>query len=78
MSTKPFCPKCGLPCKAVRCDDGVGPIEFWGAKTVDSRPYTGSDCCGAKLDDCDAFDDSDRADYEYDRMRDDKLTGDLE
>ena len=68
------CPECGKPCDAKQCDDGIGPVEFWGAKSHDSRPYTGSDCCDAELEDANAFDDLDaRADYEYEQRRDREL-----
>lgn len=45
------CPECGEPCSPKECDDGLGPIEFWGAKSFDSRPYWGSDCCEADIGD---------------------------
>ena len=67
-----ICPECGEPCEAIQCDDGLGPIEFWGAKSWDSRPYIGSSCCEAPLDGAEISDDSDRGDYEYD-MRKDEL-----
>jgi hypothetical protein len=44
-----ICPDCGKPCRAVQCDAGIGPYEYWGVKGFDSRPYTGSDCCEAEL-----------------------------
>lgn len=68
-----ICPDCGKPCDAKQCDDGIGPVEFWGAKSFDSRPYTGSDCCEAELEDADAYDDSDRGDFEYDLRKDREL-----
>jgi hypothetical protein len=72
-----LCPECKKPCKPKRCDSGIGPYEFWGEKCNQSLPYIGSDCCEAELEDCeDAFDDSDRGDYEYDLRKDDRLTGD--
>jgi len=74
---KPYiCPECHKPCDAKECDDGIGPVEFWGVKSWDSRPYMGSDCCEAELEDIEFQDDGGRADWEYDRMRDDMLTGD--
>lgn len=64
------CPECGKECNAIECDDGIGPVEFWGAKSFDSRPYMGSDCCEAELDDVDYPDPADRGDYEYDCRKD--------
>lgn len=52
MVDKPhICPECGIPCEAKECDDGIGPYEYWGRQGHDSRPYMGSDCCEAQLDD---------------------------
>ena len=76
MSGEYKCPQCGKPCEAKECDDGLGPVEFWGAKSYDSHPYMGSDCCEAQLDDVDFPDIDDRADYEYERMKDEKLCRD--
>ena len=70
---KPYiCPECGEPCDAKPCDDGIGPYEYAGVKGIDSRPYSGSDCCDAELSDANAFEDDGRADYEYDRRKDEK------
>jgi len=77
MSKKYVCPECGKDCNAIKCDSGIGPGEAWGRKFVDVNEYMGSDCCEAELDDAPWPDDIDeRADYEYDRMIDDRLTGD--
>lgn len=75
---KPYlCPECKKPCAAIKCDDGIGPVEFWGATSVDRRPYMGSDCCYAEIEGIDPCDDlAARADWAYDCARDDKLTGD--
>ena len=70
------CPDCGKPCSPKKCDSGLGPIEVWGAKSFDSQPYTGSDCCDAELEDADAWEaDADRGDYEYDQQKDRELDG---
>lgn len=50
-----ICPECHCPCEPKSCDSGIGGYEFWGQKCFDSRPYTGSDCCEADLED-DALD----------------------
>lgn len=67
------CPECGKPCDAIECDDGIGPGEAWGAKFNDTHPYMGSDCCEAPLEDVEFPDDGDRADYEYEQMKDRQL-----
>ena len=68
------CPLCGKPCHPIPCDAGIGPYEFWGAKYNDSRPYMGSDCCEAELEDAPFPDDIDeRADWEYERRKDRRL-----
>lgn len=70
---KPFlCPECGCPCAATQCDDGIGPYEFQGAKGWDSKPYAGSDCCGAVLDGAE-LDYDGYTDYLYDCAKDDRL-----
>ena len=77
MNSKYTCPECGKECDAVKCDSGIGPYEFWGQKCNQSQPYMGSGCCEAELEDAEWPDDIDeRADWEYDRMIDDRLTGD--
>jgi len=68
-----ICPECKKPCNAIKCDSGLGTVEFWGAKSTDSHPYTGSDCCEAELEDANAFEDDDRGDYEYDLRKDREL-----
>ena len=68
-----ICPECGELCEPIKCDNGIGPGEFWGAKFNDTHPFTGSSCCEAKLEDVSAWYDVDaRADYEYDRMKDER------
>lgn len=47
---EPLCPECHKPCTPIQCDDGIGSYEFWGQKSFDSRPYWGSDCCEAPLE----------------------------
>ena len=65
------CPECGEPCDAKECDAGIGPVEFWGAKSFDSRPYMGSDCCEADLEDVEtSFEDE--GDYRYDCIKDER------
>lgn len=78
-----ICSDCKQPCTPVGIDRGIGPFEFWGAKGFDSQPDVGSDCCEAMvltygcceytLDDYNRDHYDDRADYEYDRRRDEEM-----
>jgi len=70
MSKEHVCPGCGKPCNAIPCDAGIGPVEFWGAKSFDSRPYVGSDCCEADLGEAEVCLTEDDGDYAYDQMKD--------
>jgi len=45
----PYCGECGLPCKAVIIDFGIGPYEFWGAPGIDIDNRLVSDCCNAEM-----------------------------
>jgi len=83
-----YCGECKNECGVHAEDFGIGSYEAWGAKGFDSRMGLSSDCCdGEVFEDEECTIESDynewafeeaacRADYEYDRMRDDRLTGD--
>ena len=77
-----YCGECREECDVHIEDDGIGPYEFWGAKSKQSIKVLRSDC-----HDADAFEDEDctieadagqyeydedcaRGDYEYDMRKD--------
>ena len=72
-----YCGDCGKVCSQKLVDMGIGPYEFWGRPGFDTNKQWVSDCCestvfedeelGHQADDPDP--EADRADYLYDRMR---------
>lgn len=83
-----YCGECKKECSVHGEDVGIGPHEFWGAIGHDSLMVLSSDCCDGEVfenEECTIESDYNewkndleclKADMEYDRMRDDKLTGD--
>ena len=75
-----ICPSCGKECTVHVEDQGIGPLEVWGRKITDTHEVLVSDCCEEELEESAGeykYDlECDRADYEHDRMVDDRLTGD--
>ena len=47
---KTICSDCGEECEAVECDNGIGPYEYGSISAVHHDFYTGSDCCGAEVE----------------------------
>lgn len=46
---RPVCSECGTHTSAYRFNAGIGPIEYWGAKSVHNDWRIGSTCCHAPL-----------------------------
>ncbi len=44
-----FCGHCKEPCDIKWLDDGIGPVEFWGAKSWHEDWTAYSDCCDDAL-----------------------------
>lgn len=44
-----FCKECGKEADGTFVDFGIGPVEFWGAKSNDSDVQFVSKCCEADL-----------------------------
>jgi len=44
-----ICSECKREANGHSCDFGIGPVEFWGAKSVDSDVQWVSECCDADL-----------------------------
>jgi hypothetical protein len=43
--TNYICGHCGENCNVVEIDEGIGPYEYWGAKSVHHDFVKVSDCC---------------------------------
>lgn len=46
-----ICSECKREADGHACDFGIGPVEFWGAKSTDSDVQWVSTCCDAQLTD---------------------------
>ena len=44
-----YCTHCKRECDTITVDEGIGAYEYWGAKGVDIRLVTYSDCCEAEV-----------------------------
>lgn len=44
-----YCGACKEPCEGQFLDFGIGPYEFWGAKSCDIDIHWVSECCEADI-----------------------------
>lgn len=49
VTYKFYCGECARECNPVERDFGIGGYEFWGARSVDTRIETVSDCCDGDI-----------------------------
>ena len=79
-----YCGECKKECNAHTEDQGIGPLEVWGRKIVDTDIVLVSDCCDAQVFEDEDLEDladagqymydeeCERADFEYERRKEER------
>jgi hypothetical protein len=49
VGIEPVCAACGRVCQPIDIDVGIGPVEYFGARSFDREIVEASDCCGSDI-----------------------------